>query len=53
MKWLRTFLGLCAHEWELLQSFKLMYAGLPRGVLYVQKCKKCGKLHNHEVDVGV
>jgi len=63
MKWLRTFLGLCVpsaktccfgfHEWEVLQSFKLMYAGLPRGLIYVQKCKKCGKLHNHEVDVGV
>jgi len=53
MKWLRTFLGLCVHEWEIYETCTMRYAGVVSGKIYIQKCKKCGKLHNHEVDVGV
>lgn len=51
MNYLRKLLGLCVHEWEIIETFTIhkVYSGKITGEIYVQRCKKCGKLHNHKV----
>ena len=43
MKYLRKLLGL---------ECKVKQYGIVRGKIYVQKCKHCGKLHNHKMLVN-
>lgn len=51
MKWLRKILGLCVHDFEILEEVSFKRHGLYHGKIYMQKCKHCGKMQNHVVDV--
>lgn len=51
MNYLRKLLGLCLHEYEVIQEMTIRQNGLKKGKIYVQKCKHCGKLHNHYANV--
>lgn len=47
MKWIRRLLGLCEHEWAVLQQsplFPSAGAQLPCGEEFILQCKKCGNL---------
>lgn len=49
MKWLRKILGLCVHDYEIINVYNVSYAGRVSQKVFVQKCKHCGKLQNHRV----
>ena len=51
MKWLRKIIGLCVHQYETVDECILKRNGIVQGKVYVQKCKHCGKMHNHVLDV--
>lgn len=55
MKTLRVFLGLCEHEWQLLNTLTLSKRNyitkeyVTIGYEYVQKCKKCQNIRIFKV----
>ena len=53
MKWLRKIFGLCEHHYEIISEFEKISrkTNLNVGMVYVQKCKLCGKMHNHVLNV--
>ena len=51
MKWIRKIFGLCEHQYEIVDECTLKSNGTVKGKAYVQKCKLCGKMHNHVLKV--
>lgn len=51
MKWIRKIFGLCQHHYEIIEECKIKRDGIVQGKVYVQKCKHCGKMHNHVLDL--
>ena len=51
MKWIRKIFGLCEHQYETVDECTLKRNGIVKGKVYVQKCKLCGKMHNHVLNV--
>ena len=52
MKWIKFLLGLCDHQWEVINKHYLYHretASIPYGTKYVQQCKKCGKIKKVEI----
>jgi|APGre2960657404_1045060.scaffolds.fasta_scaffold00061_42 hypothetical protein len=53
MKWIKFILGICRHDWEIISKHPLFHndseQGRPYGYLYVQNCKKCGKIKSKSI----
>ncbi len=57
IKWIRDFLGLCNHDWKILQTLNNVDSGssyrygytVVVGKIYVMQCQKCGNIKRKEI----
>ena len=47
---IKMYSGRCKHEWEEKERFGASIDGVIVRKILVLRCKKCGKLKNHEVN---
>ena len=47
---IKMYAGSCKHEWEEKERVGFSIKDTPVRQVLILRCKKCGKLKNHEVD---
>lgn len=47
---IKMYTGRCKHEWEEMDRASFSIKDIPVREIIILRCKKCGKLKNHEVD---